>query len=153
MSAFVRVWPQKESEAQHTCPHCLEWNIRLGVIGNNIRYFIYTFISKSALMEPKTPIGHHGRLLRNFTILASNIERSWARHEVKINDSANYVVLEILAVIVIDFDVHAVTIKQKYTMRQARAGSMLVVHRMSSVKIRLLRYTTSITCPHSAHIV
>lgn len=62
-------------------------------------------------METKTPVGHHSSFSRDFAILASNIKWGWAGHEVKINDSTDNIVLQVLAVVVVDVNIHAIAVE------------------------------------------
>lgn len=68
------------------------------------------------MVEAETPVWAHQRGLSDLSILSGDIARRWSGNEVEVKDTSNDVVLEVLAVLVIQVDVHGIGVQQKDTM-------------------------------------
>lgn len=89
-----------------TYPHRFEWDVRLRVVCDDFSNFVNITHAVSALMEAEAPVWHHRALSDHFRVLLSSLNWCWARNEVKVDYTTDSVVLEELAVGVVDLDIH-----------------------------------------------
>jgi hypothetical protein len=72
-------------------------------------------------MEAEAPVWAHQRELSNLGILCGDIARRWPCDEVKVEDTSDDVVLEVLATFVVDVDVHSVGVEQENSVGRVAA--------------------------------
>lgn len=97
-------------------------------------------------MESKTPVRLHDRLSDNLGVLHSHILGRWPSDEVEIKNTAKGIVLEELAVGVVDLDVHAVGAEEEDTVG-ARRAAVVEVDGVVSIQVRSTGDTVCITVP------
>ena len=85
-------------------------------------------------MKPKAPVWLEGALLRDLRILLCNFNWRWTSQEVKVEDTADDVVLKVLATCGVDLEIHAVRVEEEHAMSAVRA-TMVVVDWVCTVKI------------------
>ena len=92
-------------------------------------------ISISAVVVTKTPVRHHGGQTRDFGILLRDSYWSRSSNEIEVQDTSEGVVLQVLvlAVGVVNLDIHAIGVEEEYAM--AAGGPVLVVDGVVSVQV------------------
>lgn len=119
------------------CPHSLQRDASLGVVGNNSGHVVDILVSVSALVEAKSPVRAHQWVLSDLRVLNGDVARRRSSNEVKVKDTANDVVLKVLATSVIDVDVHAIGVQEEDTV--GGISSVVEVDRVSTVQVLALR--------------
>jgi hypothetical protein len=115
-------------------PHSLERDFSSRVIGHHACDFVDISVSISALMETKTPVGRHERKGGDLGVLLGDVAGRRTSDEVEVENTANDVVLqELLAVLLVDEDVHAVGIEEEDTVGAALA--VVKVNGVSSIEV------------------
>ena len=91
-------------------PHRLKRNLGLGIVIDGFGDSICVLISVSAIVESKSPIGHHNGQAHNLGILLRNSNRARASHEIEIEHTTKGIVFQVLisAIGIVDLDVHAI---------------------------------------------
>lgn len=92
-------------------------------------------VSVSAVVVTKSPVWHHGWQTHDFSVLLCNGHWCWSSNKVEVQDASEGVVLQVLvlAVCVVNLDIHAIGVEQEDAM--ASRGSMIVVDGVVSVQI------------------
>lgn len=92
----------------NVCPDGFQRDIVGRVIGSDGSNLVNILVSILALMESKSPVGGHQGKLCDLSVLSSHIARGRAGNEVEIENTADDVVLKVLATLVVDVNVHSV---------------------------------------------
>ena len=124
-------------------PDSLQWDIVDGVVGGDSGHLVDILVAVPALVETESPVRNHQRRLDNFSILPGHILRGRSGDEVEVKNAADDVVLEELAALVVDVDVHPVGVKQEHTV--SAVLPVIEIDRVSSVQILALGRPVSIT--------
>ena len=135
-------------------PHGLQWYLGNRVICNNRGNFIDILHAVSALMEPKAPIWHHGGLADDIAVLLSDVNWAWTGKDVKVNDTSDHAVFEILPRgIAVDIEIHTIAVQHEDTMSLAAAAAKLEINWMIPVEVSPWRDQVRIPRPQCASIV
>lgn len=146
----------KDPSAVHVVnigPHRLKGNAGLAVVVDNLGNLEGILIAVAALVEAKTPVGHHGRDLGDLGVLLGNLDRAGAGHEIEVKDASKGVILEVLtgAAVLVNDDVDAVGVEEQDTVTATLA--VLVVDRVVAIKVRSVRSGVGILRPESPDVV
>ncbi len=117
-------------------PDRFEGDVVGGVVGDDSSNLVDIPVAVFALVVSKPPVGRHQRGLRDFCILDSDIARGRTGNEVEVEDAADDVVLEVLAALVVDVDVHSIRVEEEHSVRAVLP--VVKVDRMSTVQVLAL---------------
>lgn len=134
-------------------PHRLQRNRSHGVVVNHFSNLEGILVSVSAIVVTESPVGHHGGQAHDFGILLCNSHWGWSSDEVEVQDATKSVVLQVLvlALVVVDLDIHAIGVEEEDTM--AARGPVLVVDGVVSVQVSTGWDSVGILRPESADVV
>ena len=135
------------------CPHSFQRNISLTVVVNDLSNVEDVLVAISALVElillademghsrprrtyTKRPIAHHSRKTDYFSILDTDFLWSRTSQEVKVKNTTQDVIFEILFAVtcLIDFDIHTIRVKQEHSMC-TQLTTVVVVHWVGAIQI------------------
>jgi hypothetical protein len=134
-------------------PHRLKRNSSFRIIVDRFSYGKSVLIAISAVVEAEAPVRHHDWQSYNFGILLRDSNRGGSSNKVEVQNSSKSIVLQvlILAVSVIDLDVHAVRVKEEHSMRAC--SPMLEIHGMVAIEVGAIGNGICILRPQSPDIV
>jgi hypothetical protein len=102
-------------------------------------------------MRAKAPVWHHGRKTRESRVLGCDFFRSRTGKEVKVKNTAKSVVFQVLALGVVNLDVHSLGAGQEYTVSTIPTA-VIKVDGVSSVKVGAFWGAVGVTVPKLAQL-
>jgi hypothetical protein len=129
----------------------LQRNVGCSVVRNYFSDLPYIAVAILALMESETPVGHHSRETGKSRILYGHILGTGTGQEIKVNNTTKGIVLEELAVRVVNLNIHTLRTSKKDAMSTVFT-SVVKVDGVGAVEVGSWRSAICITVPQLMHI-
>jgi hypothetical protein len=128
------------------CATHFKRNVSSGVVGNHLSNLPDIAVTVLALVRAETPVRHHGGKAGQGGVLGCDFLGPRTSKEVEVKNTTQSVVLKILALRVVDLDVHTLGAGQEDTVGAVLAA-VVKVDGVSSVKVGAFWGTVGITVP------
>ena len=116
------------------------------VVGHNLSNFPDITVTVLALVETEAPIWHLSSSARECGVLDSDLLGRRTSQEVQINNATKGIVLKVLAIRVVNFNIHTLRAGKEDTVGTILTA-VVKVHRVGSVEVGSWRGTVCITVP------